>query len=195
MRPILIATRCRREVCPPRPLSLACSSHLSRTVGYPSRTLLPCWALRAGLCHGLVVRHRRSRFRYIESTEKVQSQRMFLDCETVSNPRLLIQQKYSKSTAKVQLKKCLFSWLILLTCPYLGLRLVGCGLSEEACLTPNERFDQDVRRNVEARVRQGVQAVLEEVLQEQMPSISRPATASSPPPAAASAMDPTPGTS
>src|SRR5215213_11503073 len=69
MRPILIATRCRREVCPPRPLSLACSSHLSRTVGYPSRTLLPCWALRAGLCHGLVVRHRRSRFRYIESTE------------------------------------------------------------------------------------------------------------------------------
>ena len=62
-------------------------------------------------------------------------------------------------------------------------------------MTPNERFDQDVRRNVEARVRQGMKAVLEEILQEEMPSISRPATASSPPPAAASAMDTTPGIS
>jgi hypothetical protein len=28
-------------------------------------------------------------------------------------------------------------------------------------LTPNERFDQDVKRDVEARVREGVKAVLE----------------------------------
>jgi putative transposase len=35
-------------------------------------------------------------------------------------------------------------------------------------LTPNERFDQDVKRDVEARVREGVKAVLEEVLQEEM---------------------------
>jgi putative transposase len=41
-------------------------------------------------------------------------------------------------------------------------------LSKEAYLTPNERFDQDVKRDVEARVREGVKAVLEEVLQEEM---------------------------
>ena len=35
-------------------------------------------------------------------------------------------------------------------------------------MTPNERFDQDVKRDVEARVREGVKAVLEEVLQEEM---------------------------
>jgi len=41
-------------------------------------------------------------------------------------------------------------------------------LSKEAYLIPNERFDQDVKRDVEARVREGVKAVLEEVLQEEM---------------------------
>jgi putative transposase len=41
-------------------------------------------------------------------------------------------------------------------------------LSKEAYLTPNERFDQDVKRDVEARVREGVKAVLEEVLEEEM---------------------------
>ena len=42
-------------------------------------------------------------------------------------------------------------------------------MSKEAYfLTPNERFDQDVKRDVEARVREGVKAVLEEVLQEEM---------------------------
>ena len=35
-------------------------------------------------------------------------------------------------------------------------------------MIPNERFDQDVKRDVEARVREGVKAVLEEVLQEEM---------------------------
>ena len=35
-------------------------------------------------------------------------------------------------------------------------------------MTPNERFDQDVRRDVQARVREGVKAVLEEVLEEEM---------------------------
>ncbi len=41
-------------------------------------------------------------------------------------------------------------------------------MSEEAYLTPNERFDQDLKRDVEARVQEGVKAVLEEVLQEEM---------------------------
>jgi transposase-like protein len=41
-------------------------------------------------------------------------------------------------------------------------------LSKEAYLTPNKRFAQDVKRDVEARVREGVKAVLEEVLQEEM---------------------------
>ena len=41
-------------------------------------------------------------------------------------------------------------------------------MSKEAYLIPNERFDQDVKRDVEARVREGVKAVLEEVLQEEM---------------------------
>ena len=35
-------------------------------------------------------------------------------------------------------------------------------------MIPNERFDQDVKRDVEARIREGVKAVLEEVLQEEM---------------------------
>ena len=35
-------------------------------------------------------------------------------------------------------------------------------------MTPNERFDQDLKRDVEARVREGVKAVLEEVLEEEM---------------------------
>jgi len=35
-------------------------------------------------------------------------------------------------------------------------------------LTPNERFDQDVKRDVQARVREGVKAVLEAVLEEEM---------------------------
>jgi putative transposase len=39
---------------------------------------------------------------------------------------------------------------------------------KEAHLTPNERFDRDVRRDVQARVREGVKAVLEEVLEEEM---------------------------
>jgi putative transposase len=39
---------------------------------------------------------------------------------------------------------------------------------KEAHLTPNERFDQDVKRVVQARVREGVKAVLEEVLEEEM---------------------------
>ncbi len=41
-------------------------------------------------------------------------------------------------------------------------------MSKEAYLTPNERFDKDLKRDVEARVREGVKAVLEEVLQEEM---------------------------
>jgi len=41
-------------------------------------------------------------------------------------------------------------------------------LSKEAYLTRNERFDQELKRDVEARVREGVKAVLEEVLQEEM---------------------------
>ena len=35
-------------------------------------------------------------------------------------------------------------------------------------MTPNERFYRDLKRDVEARVREGVKAVLEEVLQEEM---------------------------
>ncbi len=35
-------------------------------------------------------------------------------------------------------------------------------------MTPNERFDQDIKRDVETRVREGVKAVLEEVLEEEM---------------------------
>ena len=35
-------------------------------------------------------------------------------------------------------------------------------------MTPNKRFDQDIKRDVQARVREGVKAVLEEVLQEEM---------------------------
>ena len=35
-------------------------------------------------------------------------------------------------------------------------------------MTPNERFNRDLKRDVEARVREGVKAVLEEVLQEEM---------------------------
>ena len=38
-------------------------------------------------------------------------------------------------------------------------------MSKEAYLTANERFDRDLKRDVEARVREGVKAVLEEVLQ------------------------------
>ena len=46
---------------------------------------------------------------------------------------------------------------------------ISCGLSKEAYfLTPKERFDPDLKRDVEARVREGVKAVLEEVLQEEM---------------------------
>ncbi len=42
-------------------------------------------------------------------------------------------------------------------------------MSKEAYfLTPNERFDQELKRDVEARVREGVKAVLEEVLEEEM---------------------------
>jgi putative transposase len=41
-------------------------------------------------------------------------------------------------------------------------------LSKEAYLTPNERFEHDVKRDVQARVREGVKAVLEEILQEEM---------------------------
>jgi transposase-like protein len=42
-------------------------------------------------------------------------------------------------------------------------------LSKEAYfLTPNERFDQDLKQDVETRVREGVRAVLEEILQEEM---------------------------
>ena len=41
-------------------------------------------------------------------------------------------------------------------------------MSKEACLTPKERFEQDVKLDVQARVREGVKAVLEEVLEEEM---------------------------
>jgi transposase-like protein len=42
-------------------------------------------------------------------------------------------------------------------------------LSKEAYfLTPKKQFEQAVKRDVEARVREGVKAVLEEVLQEEM---------------------------
>jgi transposase-like protein len=41
-------------------------------------------------------------------------------------------------------------------------------LSKEAYLTPNERLDQHIKRDVQARVREGVRAVLEEVLEEEM---------------------------
>jgi transposase-like protein len=41
-------------------------------------------------------------------------------------------------------------------------------LSKEAYFfTPNKRFDQDIERDVQARVREGVKAILEEVLQEE----------------------------
>jgi transposase-like protein len=35
-------------------------------------------------------------------------------------------------------------------------------------LTPKNKFEHDVKRDIEARVREGVKAVLEEVLQEEM---------------------------
>ena len=35
-------------------------------------------------------------------------------------------------------------------------------------MTPNERFDQDVKHDVQSRIREGVKTVLEEVLQEEM---------------------------
>ena len=35
-------------------------------------------------------------------------------------------------------------------------------------MTPDERFDQDVKHDVESRIREGVKTVLEEVLQEEM---------------------------
>ena len=35
-------------------------------------------------------------------------------------------------------------------------------------MTPNKEFEQDVKRDVQARVREGVKALLEEVLQEEM---------------------------
>ncbi len=42
-------------------------------------------------------------------------------------------------------------------------------MSKEAYfLTPNEWFEHDVKRDVQARVREGVKAVLEEVLEEEM---------------------------
>ena len=41
-------------------------------------------------------------------------------------------------------------------------------MSKEAYLTPNEKFDHEVKRDVQARVREGVKAVLEEVLEEEM---------------------------
>jgi putative transposase len=41
-------------------------------------------------------------------------------------------------------------------------------VSKEAYLTPNERFDQDVKHDVESRIREGVKTVLEEILQEEM---------------------------
>jgi transposase-like protein len=42
-------------------------------------------------------------------------------------------------------------------------------LSKEAYyLTPNEQFDHQVKRDVQARVREGVKAILEEVLEEEM---------------------------
>jgi putative transposase len=41
-------------------------------------------------------------------------------------------------------------------------------LSKEAYLTLKERFEQDVKLDVQARVREGVKAVLEEVLEEEM---------------------------
>jgi putative transposase len=41
-------------------------------------------------------------------------------------------------------------------------------LSKEAYLTPNGRFDQDVKHDVESRIREGVKTVLEEVLQKEM---------------------------
>jgi len=63
-------------------------------------------------------------------------------------------------------------------------------------LTPNERFDQDVKRHVEARVREGVKAVLEEVLQEEMTEhLEAGSTGSSLRPGAASVTDTTPATS
>ncbi len=41
-------------------------------------------------------------------------------------------------------------------------------MSEEAYLTPKKEFEQAVKLDIEARVREGVKAVLEEVLQEEM---------------------------
>jgi len=41
-------------------------------------------------------------------------------------------------------------------------------LSKEAYSASNERFDQVVKRDVEARIHEGVKAVLEEDLKEEM---------------------------
>ena len=46
---------------------------------------------------------------------------------------------------------------------------VSCGVStKEAYLTPNHEFDQELKRDVQARVREGEKAVLEKVLAEEM---------------------------
>ena len=61
-------------------------------------------------------------------------------------------------------------------------------------MIPNERFDQDVKRDVEARVREGVKAVLEEVLQEEMTEHLEAGYRELTPPGAASVTDTTPAT-
>jgi len=67
-------------------------------------------------------------------------------------------------------------------------------------LTPNERFNQELKRDVEVRVRGGVKAEQEEVLQEEILQEEmtehtwKPATGSSPRPGEASVTDTTPAT-
>jgi putative transposase len=48
-------------------------------------------------------------------------------------------------------------------------------------LTPKNEFEHDVKRDVEARVREGVKAILEEVLEEEMTQHLKAGYGSSPP--------------
>jgi transposase-like protein len=63
-------------------------------------------------------------------------------------------------------------------------------------LTPKSEFEHNVKRDVEARVREGVKVVLEEVLQEEMTEhLQAGSTGSSPPPGEESATVTTSATS
>jgi transposase-like protein len=61
-------------------------------------------------------------------------------------------------------------------------------------LTPKNEFEHDVKRDVEARVREGVKAIFEEVLEEEMTQHLKAGYGSSPQPGEESATDTTQGT-